>query len=117
MKLLNTTMLLMGILALSACYYDNEEELYPTSGGGCDTTNVTYSGVVKGIMDARCAVSGCHVSGAQTPDLSTYTGVKNNIDRVKVRALQEKTMPAASPLGDCDISKINTWINAGALNN
>ena len=36
-------LLLTAFTALQACYYDNEQDLYPASGGGgCDTLNLTY---------------------------------------------------------------------------
>lgn len=104
----------LGILfTLSACYYDNEEELYPTATSNCDTTNLTYANGIKTIIDTRCSGSSCHVSGTTSPDLSTYQGLVNNIARVKVRAIDEKSMPAAAPLSACEIKKLTTWINAG----
>ncbi len=107
---------LLFVSILTGCYYDNEDELYPNK-SGCDTSNVTYSGIIKPLVDSRCAVPGCHVSGAQPPNLSTYTGLVTNIDRVKVRALELKTMPAAGPLSQCEIDQMWIWINAGSPNN
>ena len=70
-------------VAASGCYYDNEEELYPFD--FCDVTNVTYSGTIQPIVQGNCAVPGCHVPGATSPDLSTYAGLKTVADNGKLR--------------------------------
>ncbi len=104
------------LLFTTSCYYDNKEELYPNTFGGtstCDTTNQKYSTGINTIINNNCASAGCHVVGAQSPDLSSYQKVKDNIARVKVRAIDQKTMPAAAPLSVCDINKLTAWINAG----
>lgn len=104
------------LLYSTGCYYDNKEELYPNTYGGtstCDTTNQTYTASIKTIIDVNCASVGCHVTGGQSPDLTSYQKVKDNITRVKVRAIDLKTMPAAAPLSVCDMNKLTAWINAG----
>lgn len=115
MKKLLYTLVAASAIAISGCYYDKEEELYPNSVGSssCDTASQTYTTHIKSIIDSKCATSSCHVAGAQSPDLSTYQGVVNNIARVKVRAIDDKTMPSAAPLPACEINKITAWINAG----
>ncbi|MBL0048533.1 MAG: hypothetical protein IPP32_10615 [Bacteroidetes bacterium] len=112
-------LLILGIcLSLSACYYDVESELYPAVlNTGCDTTAVTYITTIEPIITSTCAISGCHVAGAQTPDLSNYTGLKGSIDRVSVRAITEKTMPPSGPLSPCNVLELQAWINRGAVNN
>ncbi|MES2780247.1 MAG: hypothetical protein V4651_10165 [Bacteroidota bacterium] len=118
--------LLAGTL-LTGCYYDNEEELYPqtttattaTTATTSTTTGtvVTYTSDIQPLIAANCAVPGCHVAGATFPDLSSYTGLKNNITAVKTRAIDQQTMPAAGPMSSADIAKLQSWIDAGALNN
>lgn len=101
------------VIGLSSCYYDNKEELYPTDPTQCETVSQTYDANIKAIINQSCAVSGCHVAGAQTPMLTTYTEVKNNIVRIEQRALVTKDMPTAGPLGSCDQSKLTQWIADG----
>lgn len=115
MKRILSITLVVAVTCLSACYYDNEEELYPNSSGSanCDTTNQTYTKNIKSIIDSRCATPGCHNVGAPNPDLTTYQNVVALKTRIKVRAIDEKTMPAAAPLPDCEIKKLTAWINAG----
>lgn len=109
---------LLVISVFSGCYYDVESELYPaTTNAGCDTANVTYSTVIQPMITSNCAISGCHVAGAQLPDLSGFAGLSASIDRVTVRSITEKTMPPSGPLSSCDLTKLQVWISAGALNN
>ena len=117
------TLLLLPVL-LYGCYNRNAEDLYPALvGNGCDTTAVTYTTVIKPIMDAHCATSGCHLGATYTGyDLSGYTGIANLANNGKLVAAIEHTGPNPMPQGapkldDCTISKIKIWINAGALNN
>lgn len=106
----------LAIVGLNGCYYDKEDQLYPNL-TGCDSTNVTFSASIQPIISSRCSINGCHVAGAQVPDLSTYTNIVANIARVKVRAMDLKTMPSSGPLSTCEIAKLQKWINAGTPNN
>lgn len=109
----------LAVLGLSSCYYDNKEELYPFEGQNCETANLTYTTNIKVLVDKSCAVSGCHVSGAQTPVLETYTQVKAIIDNGKFeqRVLVQKDMPTSGPLSDCEQSQLTQWIADGAPEN
>jgi hypothetical protein len=104
-------------VAASGCYYDNEEELYPFD--FCDVTNVTYSGTIQPIVQGNCAVPGCHVPGATSPDLSTYAGLKTAADNGKLRqqTIVARTMPPSGALPGCDQLAIQAWLDAGAPNN
>lgn len=110
---------LFTCIVLTGCYYDNEQELYPNNSttSTTSTTVVTYSGDIQPLMTNKCASPGCHVAGAQSPNLSTYNGVSTNKDRVRIRAVVQKTMPSAGPLSNSDIAKLDSWIQAGAPNN
>ena len=103
---------LPGIL-LNACYYDNEEELYPES-FNCNPGEVSYA-IIKPIIDANCATSGCHVPGTGRKDLSTYQGMKDIVDdgRLNDRVIIRQDMPPSGPLSKCDIAKIEAWIEQG----
>lgn len=117
------------ILSLSACYYDNEEELYPQAagGGGCDTANVTYSNVVSKIINTKCATSGCHAgtSGQAIGNFENHANLKTFLDGKKatfINAINHTGGASPMPKGGtklvaCDILKIETWINKGYPNN
>lgn len=103
------------IFLAQACYYDNEEELYPGD-SDCNTAGLTYQNTIKTLIDTRCAVSGCHVSGTGRVVLTTYQGVKAIVDdgRLTQRVIVEKTMPPAGPLPSCSIRQLEQWIADGA---
>lgn len=103
------------LFIIQSCYFDKAEELYPNS--SCNTSSVTYANDVSKIINAKCASAGCHVVGAQLPDLSDFNKVKSSVDRVKARAIIDRTMPPGAPLTPCEIDKLNKWINDGAQNN
>ena len=108
----------MAVLS-TGCYYDVEEELYPDS--FCDTTNVTWSADIQPLISTNCAISGCHVPGFQTPDLTTYANVKAaaDIGAIKARAIDgdPSPMPPSGLLPKCDRQDLQTWLDAGAPNN
>src|SRR5688572_18598711 len=69
---------LIGSFSMTGCYYDNEEELY---GNGCDTSNVTYSTTITGLLTNYACLS-CHVGANPSGgfSLETYTGVKAKVN-------------------------------------
>ena len=86
----------------------------------CDTTQYTYSGTIKAIVDQNCATSpACHGSGTQYGDFTTYEGVKSRVDNqlIQKRSIVNKDMPPAAPMPDCELLLIKNWIDHGALNN
>ena len=113
--------LLLLILVLPACYYDVEEEIYPTL--ECNTENASYSGVVLSIISDNCYT--CHDANSNFGNvtLEGYTALKTYVDNGKLLGvIRHETgfspMPKNQPqLVECDISKIEAWVNEGALNN
>lgn len=112
---------LAGVMAVpTGCTYDVE---FPE--GLCDTTQaVTFSGDVRPIIEANCAISGCHVPGGEgNGDFTTYAGLHARVDDgsllPSIQRLPGATFmpPYADKLPDCDISKIKRWVEAGAPNN
>lgn len=111
------------VIYFTACYYDNNEDLYPqiqVQQGSCDTLTITYNTTVKPIFDNYCV--GCHGAGASfnfdgyTP-LSSYltTGSQKLIDNINFSGSQP--MPPTAKLSSCYIRQIELWINAGYPNN
>ena len=117
------TLLLLatGILILSGCYYNKEDLLY---GSNCDTTNVTYSLTITGLLN-NYGCLGCHVGGNPSGgiNLETHANVKTVVDNGRLfgaitHSSGFKPMPdGAAKMNPCDINKIKAWIDAGAPNN
>ena len=112
------------VLVLQGCYYDKADKLYTVSSITCDTTNITYSTVIKPIIQQNCSIPGCHdASQSGGYDFTTYDGLKNALDRGRVIGSINHlsgyiAMPqTGSKLSSCDINKITIWVNNGYMNN
>jgi len=88
----------------------------------CDTTNFTYTAVIKPIMTNWCV--GCHSSTDANGgfNLSNYSGVAASVANNKLMgSIQQLSgyspMPQGSKLSDCDIKLIGKWVSAGYPNN
>jgi hypothetical protein len=119
-RTISLAVLAFGLLALSGCYYDNEQDLYP--GIQCDTSNVTYSGTIAPILNANCVQCHNSVSPSNNIDLSTYDGVHAVPTSILIGVITWQSgypqMPkGGSQLPSCDISKIEIWIRNGEPNN
>lgn len=111
------SIIIFSTLFISSCYYDNEEELYPGE-EICNTDSLNYNSNIAQIINTNCAKSNCH-GGPQSPSLTGFQNVLGNIDRIKVRAIEDRTMPPLSeqPLSECEINQLEAWINSGAPEN
>ncbi len=114
---------LFGVLLLSSCYYDNMEDLYPDTGGVCDTTNVTFSQTVLPVLQSHC--TGCHSGSAPSGNISivNYNDVVLLVHSGRllgtIRHEQGYSpMPkGGNKLSNCDIAKLEKWISDGMPDN
>ena len=117
--------LIISILAATtvfgSCYYDVEEELYPTL--ECSTVGVTYSLVVEPIIKSKCYK--CHDAANNFGNITLegYSSLKKYVESGQLLGAI-KHSPGFSPmpkneakLVDCDIEKIEVWVADGALQN
>lgn len=91
--------------------------------GGCQTDNMSFAQDIQPILQTAC--TGCH--GGANPQggiqLSNFSGVSQVLSQNRLLGAIKKqpgytAMPPAGPgLPDCQISKIEAWINQGAKNN
>lgn len=112
---------LLGLcmLGIVSCYYDVEP-----NPGTCDTSNITYSGTITGIIQSNgCLSTDCH--GGNNPlsgiKLNDYNSVKAMETRL-YGALNHSSGFVAMPqntgkISQCEIDKVQAWIKAGAPNN
>lgn len=102
-----------------SCTYRNRQDILNQV---CDTSNVTYSGTVSGIMTEYC--TGCH--GGNSPSdgiaLETYAQVKTFASSGQLWGTMNhdngyKPMPQGTPkLDPCTLNKLYAWILKGAPN-
>ena len=116
--------IICSLAFLSACYYDNEEELYKYYNQvPCDTSVFTFSQKVYPLIDANC--NSCHSNTAMSGNISSegYANVKTLVDNGKlwgVISYQNGFSPMpknGAKLSDCNLGLIKKWIDAGAPNN
>jgi len=112
------------IIAVSSCYYDSEEALYPSVNSTCDTTNVTYSGKVVPILANNCL--SCH-SNASAPSAGGNIALENFTDvsaqAASISAAINHTGPLppmpknGSKMKACLISTFDIWVRNGKPSN
>ena len=113
--------ILIVFLGLTSCYYDVEEELYPS--GTCQTDNVTYSVDILDIIQTNCYACHDQVNSFGSVNLEGYTQVKQYVDNGQLLGVIRhdagfSPMPkGGNKLLDCEIAKVEAWIEAGALDN
>ncbi len=113
--------LIMLVLVITAgCKYDKEELLYPAPNppSNCATTAASFSANIFPLMTAKCAIPGCHdntASGGRV--FQNYSQISVAKDRINIRAVIQKTMPASGTLTTEEINMLKCWIEGGGLNN
>ncbi|HRG65881.1 MAG TPA: hypothetical protein PLV12_08750 [Saprospiraceae bacterium] len=114
--------LFISLLFLNACYYDNEEELYPDV-GTCITDSMSYQADIYPIINNNCL--GCHNSSAVQGgiDISNYELLTPYIESGSLlKSIKHESGYSAMPkdagkMSECQIAKIDAWISQGAPDN
>lgn len=107
---------------LTACVYDNEEELFEDS--DCPTLNMSLSDDITPILQSNGCV-GCHgaTNGSGGVDLETYNGIKAAVESGKLLGSvnwdgSASQMPqGGAQIDACLINKLEAWIEQGSQNN
>jgi len=121
-----TILIVLAVLFVTGCNYNNEEELYPDTGQVCDTATATYSKSVLPVLQASCFA--CHSS-------ADHAGSGGGLDLEDFGSLQSVALGGAlhgaishsagySPmprggarLDSCSVALIKAWIDKGAPEN
>ena len=109
-----------SLLICTSCTYDNKEELLKDF--QCDTSNIVYNDLTY-IFTGICTT--CHNIAYTERDeilMDNYGNVKSSINTglvlPAIKHVGPNNMPDDLPkLSDCDINKIETWINNGMPEN
>lgn len=115
--------LFLATLALGGCYYDHEAILYPNNAACVPTDTPTFSGQIEPIFSYRC--NSCHSgpyasAGVQLDSyvkVQTYVNSGSLLGSITGASGYTKMPKDMSPLTDCEINNIKTWIDIGAPNN
>ena len=109
---------------MAACYYDNQEALYPSYSSTCDTSNVTFSTSITSILSNNCW--GCHSNATadsygSSIKLQDYADVKAQISSI-VPAINHTGSLSPMPkggnmLGTCSLTQFSIWVRKGTPNN
>lgn len=83
-------------------------------------TNPTYTTNIAPVINAKC--TGCHKGGGQTPNLTTYSYVKDAtqngdlICRIDQTQACGSVMPESGPMSRITIDMIILWQKQGCVN-
>jgi hypothetical protein len=113
-------LLIVSLLLLSTgCSKEN-------GGGGGGTTTVdcatvtskAFAANVSPIIQASCAIAGCHAAGSGNGPgaLTTYSQISTNASSIR-SAVSSGRMPQGSTLSTAQKNSIICWIDSGAPNN
>jgi hypothetical protein len=115
----------LAVFGLTGCYKD---VILPDAAIDPDgpPQAVSYNADIKPMLNTKCAIAGCHVSGSHSPYLSTdisYNQLvnggfvntiipKQSILYNKINGEMKEYIPSAA-----DRQKVYDWIRTGAQNN
>ena len=116
--------ILFVLMMLNSCYYDKEDQLYPSS-GICDTsTPATYTATIVPMLQQYCY--SCHggtaTLGGGIP-MGTYASdramaANGSLYGSIAHSSGFSAMPkGGNKLTACQLTKIKQWIDGGSLNN
>ncbi|WP_258103583.1 cytochrome c [Marinoscillum sp. MHG1-6] len=120
--------LLLGWL-LSSCTYRDDTDVSPEpiDNGG---QQISFSTSVQPLFTSNCAVTNCHVSGGESPNLEVgvaynelFSNSLINVSDpesseilIRMRSLTDP-MPTSGKLSNAQINIVATWISQGAKDN
>lgn len=102
------------VLLLYGCEYNSEEELFGEEEECADA--VSFTPGVENIINTNCAISGCHVTGGVSPDLTSFEKVKSRANSIKHETGSRQMPPPSSgkSLSAEEIKLIACWAAQGA---
>ncbi len=112
------------LIIINSCTHDTES-LDQGNSNTCDTSNVTYSVTIKGILENNACLtchSGTAVDGGNVV-LDNYSSISQYAANGKLwGALNHESGYPAMPKGgnklsDCNLKKIKIWIDTGIQDN
>ena len=123
MKALKTLLVLVIFLFFVSCEKKIGKAQTSTTNATtnlCDS--IKYTKHIKPIIISNCSFnSGCHVTGFNKGDFTSYSGLKTKIDdgsfKLRVFDSPNNPMPASGMLAQSKLDSIKCWLEKGAPNN
>jgi uncharacterized membrane protein len=116
-----TSIITLALLLLNGCYYDVEEEIYPTI--DCSVLDMSYLADILPILTSNCYT--CHSAAANFGNITLeghdqllrYVDDSTLLGAIKHEAGFSPMPQNRAQILQCEIEKIEAWIQQGALNN
>jgi uncharacterized membrane protein len=102
-----------SIVFISCSKKDSDETSTPPPSANCSGTPGPLFTAVKNMMQANC--QSCHNNSIANGGMNWTVdcNIVANKDRIKIRAVEQGTMPPTGALPQSEKDKITAWINAG----
>jgi len=124
-RIIVTIFIILSVIVNYRCRKDKyviPHSVSNTNVNNCDTSNITYTNSIKTIFDTNC--TGCHNTANPSGGwaLDTYNSAKNCaqsgrlLGAVKWLSGYSPMPQGGNKLPNCDILKIEKWINSGMPN-
>ena len=117
-KFILSVLTFFAIQLMVACTYENEEELFDLvdSNSVSEPIEVSLTNDIIPIINADCAISGCHVAGGQFPNLTVKANIISSASRTRSET-QSGEMPRGRTLSLAEKNLIKNWVDQGAKDN
>jgi len=111
---LTKLLLICGASFFSSCLFEKSD-----ASSIDDCLEVTYSKNVVPIINAHCAIDGCHVAGFAPGDFTSFQVLYSKVENgsFELRVFELRIMPPNDSLSDEELKTFQCWIDNGALNN
>ena len=87
--------------------------------GTCDPTSFGYADVISPLFETRCLI--CHSASKTGADrlgapvgvnFDTEADILMNAAKIRLRAVDQRTMPAGAPLSDCEATQLGSYLDS-----
>ncbi len=80
---------------------------------------VSYFQTIKPLVNLKCAVTGCHISGFQPGDFTNYEILKKKVSEGKIQKVvfELSIMPPTNKLTETEYAVFKCWVKNGAKYN
>lgn len=105
---------MLSLLVSAGCEYENEEALFGES-QECSTA-VFFEKDIRPLIQANCALPGCHAAGGTLPELTSFELVHARAADIR-HMTQSRQMPpptSGRSLSQEEIDKISCWVEQGS---